>query len=418
MKYKYLLIFIFFVKIHFIKAQVTPLTTTNWNQGCFYNESAPSMVGGQCGRAYSGCYATALAQIFKFNNFPATSWGGNYTNSGTPIQTVNYDAQIFNWTMMPNSISVSNPQVANLMYVCGVSNNMLYSTTSSDSYFDILPFVKFFKYSLSTKASAKFLFATNADWINEIKNELNNGRIVFAKGGNHFYLIDGYNTLNLFHINFGFGGLYDGYYDILNVVAGSVNYTPINIIIGIKPLQNIDFLSSNDTNSFSVSSTGGIASYKLSSLTNWTITSDQIWCVPTLTSSIAGYYGSLSANVSTNPTGNSRTATLTATDGTNTVLISVIQALNPLSIIENNIVLNNITLYPNPVIDSFYLNTNLESYNEFKGILFDISGKLIKAFEIQNQITKIDVSKFQNGVYFVEILNNLNQIKRFKILKK
>ena len=418
MKKIYFLINVFFVTLNFSFAQVTPLTSTTWNQGCFYNESAPSMTGGQCGKAYTGCYATTLAQIFKFHNYPVTSWGGNYTNSGTPIQTVNYDVQSFNYSMMPNSLSVSNPQIANLMYVCGVSNDMAYSITSSDSFFNVLPFVKYFKYSLSAKGVAKFLYATNTDWINAIKNELNNGRVVFAKGGNHFYLIDGYNLSNQFHINFGFGGTYNGYYDILNVVAGGVTYTPTNLIIGIKPLTNIEFLSSNDTNSIDVSATSGTASYKLSSLNNWTISSNQSWCTPSILSGNAGYFGSLTANVSANSGSTARTALLTATDGTNSIIITINQPLNPLSIEDENFESSKIKLFPNPTKDLFYINTNLEDKNLLTGKVYNVIGKSIMTFDLETELTKIDLSKEQSGIYFIELKNNSNLKKNFKIIKE
>ncbi len=415
-KYFFIIVFVTFSKCIF--SQVLPLTSTTWNQGCYYNESVPTISGGQCGKAYTGCYATALAQILKFHNYPLNSWGGNYTNSGTPVQTINFNAQTFNYNLMPNSISASNLQIANLMYVCGVSNDMLYGSTSSNSFFNSLPFLKYFKYSLSIKGIAKFVYPLDIDWINIIKNELNNNRIVFAKGGSHFYLIDGYNLSNQFHINFGFGGLYDGYYDILNVVAGGINYTPTNLLINIKPLAtSLEFLSSYDENFIDVPSSGGTSFYKLTSLNNWTITSNQTWCTPEVLSGNAGYHGNLIATISANTTSASRTAIITASNGVTSLLITINQAANSLATSNVDFESNAFKFYPNPVKDIFYLESNIDFENSLDINVFNALGTTIKKIKTIDKLTKIDFSNEQSGIYYVEVKSEL-KTKHFKILKQ
>jgi len=50
---------------------ISPLLTTNWNQGKYYNELCPSIAsGGQDGHAWVGCVAVAIAQIMKYWNYP------------------------------------------------------------------------------------------------------------------------------------------------------------------------------------------------------------------------------------------------------------------------------------------------------------------------------------------------------------
>lgn len=139
-------------------------------------------------------------------------------------------------------------------------------------------------------------------------------------------MIDGYQispTLK-FHCNFGWGGLYDGYYDIHNVIAASTNYTPNNAIIGIKPLVNIE--ASPDT--LIVSANAGTINYEISSLSSWTSSSNQGWCTPTTTSGSAGYYNSTNgatANVTANSSYTPRYATITVTDGSNSATVVVKQ---------------------------------------------------------------------------------------------
>ena len=85
-------------------------------------------------------------------------------------------------------------------------------------------------------STATFLFDTPQELIDALKNELNENRVVFCKTNtlNHFYLIDGYNATDQFHCNFGWGGVYDGYYDITNVSIVPGNATPQNFIFNIK----------------------------------------------------------------------------------------------------------------------------------------------------------------------------------------
>jgi Pectate lyase superfamily protein/Secretion system C-terminal sorting domain len=79
---------------------------------------------------------------------------------------------------------------------------------------------------------------------------------------------------------------------------------------------------------------------------------------------------------------------------------------------------NSFTLYPNPTNDAFYINTNFENKNDFTGIVQDVLGKTVKTFNIQNQLTKIDLLNQQSGIYFIEIKNKLNEVKHFKVIKE
>ena len=65
----------------------------------------------------------------------------------------------------------------------------------------------------------KFNTVSKEEWENNIYNELINGRPVLYSGYNtkqigHASIIDGCDDSGLFHINWGWDGLYDGYYNI------------------------------------------------------------------------------------------------------------------------------------------------------------------------------------------------------------
>ncbi len=74
-----------------------------------------------------------------------------------------------------------------------------------------------------------------------------------------------------------------------------------------------------------------------------------------------------------------------------------------------------VSVYPNPVSD--YLQVRL---NENSGVanfkLFDVQGKMLHQVPVHNQLT-IDLSKFQNGLYFYQLTTD-NETVSGKLLKK
>ena len=77
--------------------------------------------------------------------------------------------------------------------------------------------------------------------------------------------------------------------------------------------------------------------------------------------------------------------------------------------------LNDIKVYPNPVTDNLIIETN----NNLLGInakIFSILGQEIKSVFLNEQQNSIDVSNFQKGIYLVKI-ETVDGIKTFKIIK-
>lgn len=282
-----------------LNAQVTPLLTTTWNQGCYYNaDCPPTGSGGACGKVWTGCNATAIAQIFKYYNYPTTGME-NHCNTNAPTNCVDFSIQTYNYAAMPNNVTSSNAEVAKLIYHLGIAVDMQWSGISSNSFFASIPMKKYFLYSPQMYSTATFMFNTTQELINGIKAELNAGRPVYAKGGNHFYLIDGYNLSDQFHMNFGWGGLYDGYYNITSVVNGAGTFTPTNFIFNIRPLAG-SLETSTDTIDVPVNS--GLSNIEFTSLNNWTMSSPTSWITLNQNNGAAGYYSpaSVSFNYATN----------------------------------------------------------------------------------------------------------------------
>lgn len=270
-----------------LNAQVTPLLTTTWDQGCNYNANCPATAsGGACGKVWTGCNATALAQIFKYYNYPSTGMG-SHCNTNAPSHCVNFATQTYNYAAMPNNVTSANAEVAKLMYHLGIAVDMQWAGAVSNSFFTEIPMKKYFLYSPKMYNTATYMFNTTQELIEGIKAELNEGRPVYAKGGNHFYLIDGYNLSDEFHINFGWGGTHNGYYSITSVVNAAGTFTPTNFIFNIKPLTG-SLEASTDT--IDVSASSGLANIEFTSLFNWIMSSPDSWISLNQNNGTAGYF--------------------------------------------------------------------------------------------------------------------------------
>lgn len=202
-------------------ADVSPLLSTQWNQGCYYNALCPSDGGGPCSHALAGCGAVAMAQTMKYWNHPTTGNGSNsYNHPNYGTLSANFGTTTYNWSTMPNSISSNNSSIATLIYHCGISIDMDYGPSwSSSSTTDAGNALKnYFKYAstVTTKYSGNY---TSTGWKNLIKNELDTIRPVMLRGANssnnngHLWVCDGYNG-DSFHMNWGWSGYYDGYYSL------------------------------------------------------------------------------------------------------------------------------------------------------------------------------------------------------------
>jgi len=72
---------------------------------------------------------------------------------------------------------------------------------------------------------------------------------------------------------------------------------------------------------------------------------------------------------------------------------------------NNNNILNNIILYPNPTNGILKIDLRSQRLENIKFILKDVSGKILFSFKTNNQLAKysIDLNKYSKGVYFLVI---------------
>lgn len=219
------------------KSSVNPLLTTYWAQSEPFNTCIPTL-GSQYSPFVTGCTATAIAQIMKFWEYPIHGKGSNqYTiNYGIKNLTfsANFENTYYDWNNMLDDYSFvdyNNQQakaVGELMYNVGVAQETLYGDMSSaDDRDGAKALIENFTYDKSlTRASREFY--TDDEWEDMIYNELRCGRPVLYGGTQvvgdevfgHNFVCHGYDAnTNLYAINWGWGGMYDGYFALTGSFA-------------------------------------------------------------------------------------------------------------------------------------------------------------------------------------------------------
>ena len=274
------------------------LNQIQWGQSNPYNNLCPTLRGE---RTVTGCVATAMAQVMKFHSFPDKGHGYKKYNTSTNRLSVTHDfsKDIFDWSNMLDSyISEYTEQQANavavLMASCGASVEMDYGTSSqggSGAYqSDLLNgYIENFGYDNDASLVIRNYCSTE-DWHNLLINELNSGRPdnyggASMRDGGHSFVIDGYRTGENqypdYHVNWGWGGVCDGYYQIANLHPQEDGIYATNnpfsesqqMTIGIMPEDGISansnmLLSSKINCSLSKVKRGGELLCKVSSLYN------------------------------------------------------------------------------------------------------------------------------------------------------
>ncbi len=243
---------------------VGPLIKTTWDQDSPYWNLCP---GSGSSKAYTGCVATAMAQVMNYWQWPVQGTGSHEyqpldPNSTTGAkskrygkQSANFGATTYDWANMTNSYSSSSTSaqktaVATLMFHCGVATEMMYgnyddggSGTYTVNYGDWTDpacaqnaFVTYFKYKKSGLTgymrdgdeyggTTYYQKWSDDDWTAMIKAELDKKHPIMyggaGSGGGHSFICDGYNDADYFHFNWGWSGENDGYFKLSSLKPGS-----------------------------------------------------------------------------------------------------------------------------------------------------------------------------------------------------
>ena len=192
------------------------LNTAKWNQDDPFNLYTPNNYP-------TGCVATAGAIVMKHHGYPAKGTGSHsYTWNGKTL-TANFELG-YDWANMPAKYDVTTAAafdgVARLMADLGVAVEMQYNKDGSGAYIGnlVTALQKYYGYSKLSHLMAIEDVGAEA-WNGRLREEIDANRpVLYAAsdpntGGGHAFVIDGYKDES-FSVNWGWGGLCDGFYKI------------------------------------------------------------------------------------------------------------------------------------------------------------------------------------------------------------
>ena len=234
---------------------IAPMVKTEWDQGAPYYNQCP-LVG--VDRTFTGCVATAMAQVMNYWQYPEVGTGqvGYESTSIGKRLSMNFATRKFEWDKMLDIYADGKysdeeaDAVAYLMKACGYAVKMDYGTDSSGALaMNIAGALKrYFKYDPNIAYELRQFYSAT-DWSQKIYDNLKNvGPLLYGGasmlGGGHSFVCDGYDGNGYFHFNWGWTGMSNGYFslDALNPSSlgtgggsgGGYNFTQ-DAVFGIQP---------------------------------------------------------------------------------------------------------------------------------------------------------------------------------------
>ena len=246
--------------------EVAPiLEDIQWNQDSPYNDQCPMY--DLSTRCPTGCVATAMAQLMRYHRWPLQGSGEHSYQPvimGGNTLSANFGQTTYQWdAMLPNYANATEPApgytmdecreaVARLMLHCGVAVDMVYYQQSGATDYDVPhALTTYFGYDRSMAYRKREHYGT-ADWLQLLCDEFKAGRPVLAYGrsasGGHAYVFDGMDANGFIHVNWGWGGMNNGYFNTSALTPasqgiggsdGGFNYSQ-RIITGIMPADGME----------------------------------------------------------------------------------------------------------------------------------------------------------------------------------
>lgn len=251
---------------------VDPLITTTWTQETYYNTYCPydATINTNDQHAFVGCVALNLANIRNYYRYPEVGIGGvsyytaTYDDDGNPVYPrleVMFANHHYNFDAMPRKATNYTGELAKLIYHCGVSARIAYGhgydehgtiDGSSGNETNALSAMKvnwgFSPTGVALDAEPIVAGNNYGKWADTLKAELRKLRPLYfgattAEGATgHAFMVDGYDAVGLFHINWGWSGFGNGFYLINFIIDpqgdGSTSYnTHETVLYNLFPAE-------------------------------------------------------------------------------------------------------------------------------------------------------------------------------------
>jgi hypothetical protein len=262
---------------------------TNWHQNAPYNNFCPLDLA-HGGRSVAGCPAVTIAQILNYHNttMNVTFDDGDdyYHNYNGNNYWIDNDYLTYGFPSFPQlntylttlqshyeaEVPPTNDDKAAITFACGVAATQVYGSGGSGTFGVNQAYDAYQRFNCTT---SEILDENDPDLYQRLASNMKDAlpaHLAVVNEGwtsGHNLVIDGYNTNNYYHLNFGWGGSNNGWYlipdelpysltviegvilDILNddlICEGSCEWTdvtPCKIVTGSFSVSNIGDASSN-----------------------------------------------------------------------------------------------------------------------------------------------------------------------------
>ena len=201
--------------------------TSSWNQGDPYNRLCPTS-GGKHGMV--GCVPLAMGIIMNFFGYPAQGSGTlpsySYSYDGYSATIEGYELGYpYEWEKFRDvdfHQGYTDDQanaMALLLRDVGVAAKAWYNLSigTDSNFWRLIPAViEHFGYDPNVTHLKRDYF-TDEQWLDMLKGDLQDHPLIYAAGNDgmgHAFVVDGYDSNNNVHINWGWGGGSNGYYSL------------------------------------------------------------------------------------------------------------------------------------------------------------------------------------------------------------
>ena len=196
-----------------------------WNQETPYNKMCPKYEGSEL--SVTGCVATAMAQVMMYYKYPnelqatipayTTATNKLKVNAISKGEKYDWDNMLPTYTEGEYNTTQANA-VAKLMFHCGAAVQMDYGD-SSGALLRPEDMSTYFGYDADLLQEVYRSVYTLAEWKKILDRELEAKRPIIYGGvasheNGHQFVCDGSDGEGLYHINWGWSGDSDGYFDI------------------------------------------------------------------------------------------------------------------------------------------------------------------------------------------------------------
>ena len=205
---------------------VDPLISTMWGQGFPYNMYCPK----ECP---TGCVTTAATQVMKYNEWPVKGQGTVFTYVPFgDFDGLRYEVDLgeeYQYDKMKDFYSEhlsqdNGSEVAALMYHVGLSVKSMYEFGGTGSYNETLC------HGLRSNMGYPYAVTldrdrfTQEEWMDMIFSSLNAGKPIIYGGSDetytgHEFVLDGYDSSGKVHVNWGWNGDANGFFDLTPLVV-------------------------------------------------------------------------------------------------------------------------------------------------------------------------------------------------------